>query len=289
MKIIGTGLSGLIGSRLQELMPEFEFEDLSRKNGVDIQDKKILLERLQASSAPIVLHLAAFTSVDGAEKEKDLKEESTAWKMNVLGTQNVVEACSETGKKLIHISTDMVFGGEKPYGEAYTEEEQTNPVGWYATTKAEAEKIVEHSSIPWVILRIAYPYRANFEKKEYVRIFKGLLENGTQIKAVTDHYFTPTFIDDIPHVLQVIFKEDLLGKFHATGPQSVSPYEVAMQVANVFNLDKTLISPTTRAEYFAGKAPRAFNLALSSDKIEKHHVHMHSFVEGLEEVKKQLQ
>lgn len=166
MKIIGTGLSGLVGSRITELLSdEFEFEDISRKTGTDILDKASVLDRLRNSSAPFVIHMAAYTQVDAAEEEKDLKEQSIAWKINVEGTRNVVKACEETGKHLVHISTDMVFPGTKPLPERYKEEDPVGPVGWYATTKAEAEKIVESSMISYTLLRIAYPYRANYEKK----------------------------------------------------------------------------------------------------------------------------
>lgn len=288
-KIIGTGLSGLVGSRIVELLSlQFDFEDISRKTGTDITDKEAVLQRLKNSDADFVLHLAAYTNVDEAEKEKDLKENSTAWKMNVGGTKNVLEAAEITGKHIIHISTDMVFPGTKTPPERYTEEDATGAVGWYAKTKEEAEKVVMSAKIPWTILRIAYPYRANFEKKEYVRIFKWLLEEKREIKAVSDHFFTPTFIDDLADVFSLIFDKKLTGIYHAGGKESVSPYEAAVQVADVFHLDKNLISKTTREEYFAGKAPRAFNLSLNSAKIEQLGVRLRGFAEGLEEIKKQL-
>src|ERR1035437_5068325 len=108
-KILATGLTGLVGSRLTELLGgAYEFENLSRETGVNILDKQLVLDVASASDAPIVLHLAAKTNVDGCEldKEKDkeilnknLKEqeetwknEQTAWAVNVFGTQSIVEA-----------------------------------------------------------------------------------------------------------------------------------------------------------------------------------------------------
>ena len=288
-KIIGTGLSGLVGSRVVELLgKEFEFEDISRKTGTDILDKEAVVNRIKNSDAQFVLHFAAYTNVDEAEKEKDLGEKSIAWRMNVGGTKNVLEAVESTEKHLIYISTDMVFSGTKPLPEKYTEEDATDPVGWYATTKCEAEKVVQQAKVPWTILRIAYPYRANFEKKEYVRIFKTLLEEGREIKAVSDHYFTPTFIDDLAGVFSHIFRTNLTGIYHACGKTSISPFDAAIKIAEVFHLDKNLISKTTREEFFQGKAPRAFNLSLSSAKIEKLGVSLSNFEEGLEEIKNQL-
>lgn len=288
-KIIGTGLSGLVGSRVVELLgQEFEFEDISRKTGTDILDKEAVTNRIKNFDAQYVLHLAAYTNVDEAEKEKDLGEKSIAWRMNVGGTKDVLEAVESTGKHLIYISTDMVFPGTKPLPEKYTEEDATGPVGWYATTKCEAEKVVQQAKVPWTILRIAYPYRANYEKKEYVRIFKTLLEEGREIKAVSDHYFTPTFIDDLAGVFSHIFRTNLTGIYHVSGKTSISPFDAAIKIAEVFHLDKNLVSKTTREEFFKDKAPRAFNLSLSSAKIEKLGVSLSNFEEGLEEIKKQL-
>lgn len=289
MKIIGTGLSGLIGSRMTELLgEEYEFEDMSRKTGADITDASEILRRLQKSDAPIVLHMAAYTNVDGAEEDKELKENSIAWKINVEGTRNALSAAEKTGKRFVHVSTDMVFPGTKNPPERYTEEDATGPVGWYATTKAEAEKIVESASVPWTILRIAYPYHANLQKKSYVTIFKSFLEEGKELHAVADHFFTPTFIDDLADVFRHIFSKNLTGIFHAGGKDSMSPYQIALAVAEVFGLDADLVKQTTRAKFFAGKAPRAFNLSLNSDKIEKLGVRLRGFAEGLEEIKKQL-
>lgn len=290
MKILATGLNGLVGSRISELLKDkYEFKNLSRQIGVDITNKEQVFSAIANSSSNIILHLAAFTNVDSAEKEINLGKESTVWKINVDGTKNVLEACEKSNKKIIYFSTDMVFPGTKELPGKYLEDDEVSPVGFYAETKAEAEKLIEKASCPWLILRIAYPYRANFEKKEYVRTFKSLLEQGKEIKAVSDHYFTPTFIDDIAMVIDLIIEKDLKGKLHATGDEIVSPYDVAVKIAKTFNLNEKLILKTTREEFFANRAPRAYNLALNNDKIGKLGVRLHSFSEGLEEIKKQLE
>lgn len=289
MQIIGTGLSGLVGSRIVELLSDkYSFKDLSRKNNVDILDKDIFLKETEKSDSQFLLHLAAFTDIEAAEKEKDLKEKSSAWKINVEGTSNAIEVCRKTNKKLIYFSTDMVFSGEKKIGEKYSEEDSRNPVGWYATTKKMAEELIEKSNISWVILRIAYPYRANYEKKEYVRIFKWLLENQKPIKAVSDHYFTPTFIDDIAPVIDFLIKNNIPGKFNLVGDEIVTPFKVALMIADVFKLNKDLISQTTRAEFFKDRAPRGYNISLKNDKIIKLGLKLRSFTEGLMEIKKQI-
>lgn len=288
-KIIGTGLSGLVGSRVVELLgQDYDFEDISRKTGTDITDGNAVLERLQKSDAEWVIHMAAYTNVDGAEAEKDLKEQSESWKINVLGTENVVRAAEKTGKKIVYISTDFVFDGENAPKGGYTEEDTPNPINWYATTKHEGELRIQQSHAPWIITRIAYPYRAKFEKNDFMRAMKGRLEQGLGIKAITDHIYSPTFIDDVSFALDALLQQDARGIYHVTGSQFLSPHDAAMSIASEFGLDKNLIGTTTRDEYFSGKAKRPFDLSMNNAKIKSLGVVMKGFTEGLREIKKQL-
>lgn len=285
--LIGTGLSGLVGSRIVDMMTGYQIEDISRKTGTDILNRSELLRRIESSPSAYVIHMAAYTNVDQAEIQESLGENSDAYQLNVTATQYVIEACQRSGKHLIHCSTDMVFSGDTEAG--HHELDETHATGWYAQTKELGEKAVRESAIPWTIVRLAYPYRATYEKKEYVRIFKWLLEEKKQIQCVSDHYFTPTFIDDLAGVFDYLITHQLRGIVHAGGGQRVSPYEAALKVADVFGLDSSLITPTTRHEYFSGKAPRAYNLSLINDTLSQLPVAMHTFDQGLSEIKRQME
>jgi dTDP-4-dehydrorhamnose reductase len=288
MKILGTGLNGLVGSRVVELLSsKYEFENLSRSTGVDISHAEQILTAVKNSNSDIILHLAAKTNVDGCELDKDAGENGEAWKINVEGTKNVVDACVQSGKKLIYVSTDFVFDGEIGEDEFYTEDSVPNPVNWYAQTKYEGEKLVQNSSGEWMIVRLAYPYRANFSKGDFFRAMKNRLSSNQPIAGVTDHIFCPTFIDDFAHALDVLIQHEATGIYHTVGAQPLSPYDVAREIADVFNLDKNLISKTTREKYFQGKAPRPFRLVLKNDKIKALGVKMKTFSEGLQEIKSQ--
>lgn len=286
MKILGTGLTGLVGSRVVELLKDkYEFENLSRSSGVDIENKSQVLEKISSSDAQIVLHLAGKANVDGCELDKPLGKEGEAWKINVEGTRNVADACSQTNKKIIYISTDFVFDGTK---DCYSEEDVPNPINWYAQTKYEGEKIVQGLKTPWIIVRIAYPYRVQFERSDFVRaIFKRLRE-GSPVAAVTDHIFTPTFVDDIAFALEALVNNNAQGIFHVVGSQSLTPLNAALLIAKTFGLDQNLISKTTRKEFFKDRAERPFQLRLKNDKITKLGIRMRTFEEGLNEIKLQL-
>jgi dTDP-4-dehydrorhamnose reductase len=287
MKILGTGLTGLVGSRIVELLADkYEFENLSRSSGTDILDKNLVSEKIKASDAQIILHLAAKTDVDGCEKDKVLGQEGEAWEINVEGTRNVAEACLNANKKLIYISTDFVFDGEK---NSYSEGDIPNPSNWYAQTKYEGEKIVQNLKNPWIIARIAYPYRANFKKTDFFRAILNRLKNNQTVVAVTDHIFTPTYIDDIVFALDKLIENNSQGIFHIVGSQNLTPFDAANLIADKFNLDKSKIGKTTRSEFFNNRATRPFQLSLKNDKITKLGVRMRTFKEGIGEILKQVQ
>ncbi len=286
MKIAVTGARGLVGSRVLELLDKkHEFLPLSSQD-IDIRERHSIDKFLKGKNIDVLIHMAAKTDVDGSEMEKDLGKESEVWNINVTGTRNIAEFCKENAVKLVHISTDFVFDGKKPVGEFYTEDDVPNPINFYAITKYEAEKAVEEAQGDFVILRIAYPYRAHFEqKKDFVRAILDRLRQGLPIAGVEDHIMCPTFIDDAAFAIDSILEHNGSGIYHAVGSEDLSPYEAIMKIVEVFRLKKDLILKTTREEYFRGKARRPFNLSLKNGRIEELGIRMKTFQEGLQELR----
>lgn len=290
-QIIGLGLNGLVGSRITEqLCDQYNFVGLSRSTGVDVVNPASLTKLKDFPKANFVLHLAAKTDVDECQEDKMLGQAGEAWKINVEGTRNVTEICRETGKKLIYISTDFIFDGEKSEREKYDETDLPNPINWYGKTKYEGEQVVEKSGADYIIARLAYPYRSTFNnRKDFFRKILESLKDGAEVSAVTDHIFCPTFIDDIAKALDVLIKNDGVGIYHIVGGQSLTPYEASLKIAKVFGLPSDLVEKITREEFFKDRAPRPYNLSLKNDKITKLGVKMRGFEEGLIEIKKQLE
>lgn len=289
-KIIGVGITGLVGSRIVELLKDdFEFINVSIETGADITRPETLKEPIEKSDARIILHLAAKADVDACEKDKPQAEFGAAWKINVVGTENIINAAKKKNKKIVYISTDFVFDGDHPPAGGYTEEDKPNPKNWYAKTKYEGERRIAASGLPYLIVRIAYPYRAKFDlKRDFFRNIKEKLESNQKISVLTDHVFTPTFIDDIAYALKTIIESKAEGIFHVVGSGSQTPLTAAYQIAEEFNLPKFLIGETTREIYFKDRAFRPFQLRLKNDKISKLGVKMLNFNEGLQEIKRQL-
>lgn len=286
-QIVGVGITGLVGSRIVELCPEYDFINASSETGVDVTNYDTLIDPIEKSRADIVIHFAAKTNVDSCEEDKKLGASGPAWKINVEGTRNVIKACQKTKKKIIYISTDYVFDGTK---EKYYEDDRPNPINWYARTKYEGELLVKSSGLPYLICRLAYPYRAKFEpKKDFVRTIINRLNNRERVNLMTDHIFTPTFIDDIAESLLLLINKNETGIYHLVGSQSLTPYDAGLLIAKEFNLDKLLIGRTTSFEYLKNKAPRPLKLAISNGKITSTGAKFLGFKEGLSVLKKQME
>jgi len=286
MEIIGTGLSGLVGSRITELLsPVYTFEDLSKDTGIDVLDFPTVNRRIKASPSAWVFHLAAYTDVQGAEKERHLGQKSIAWQVNVAATENLVDVCGETGKKLLYVDTDYAFDGSKDF---YTEEDAPRPLGWYAVTKSEGAKRVLTLGPKALVTRIANPYRANtVGKKDFVHKMLERLADGHEIAGAADQTFVPTFVDDIAEALDALVRAEASGIYHVVGSTALSPFEAGKRVARVFGYDEELVKSVAFAEFFRDRAPIPQHAALKNDKIRALGVQMKTFEEGLQEVKRQ--
>ena len=286
MEIIGTGLSGLVGSRVTKLLsPGFAFIDLSKETGIDLLDFFKVREMISASHAPWVFHFAAYTDVQQAESEKAKGKESVSWKVNVGATENVMNICKETGKKLLYISTDYVFDGTK---DEYDEDDVPNPISWYGQTKYEGEKLVQTLGTHSLVVRIANPYRSNpVGKMDFVHKMLERMNAGLEIQAPSDQLFCPTYIDDVASCLEKLVSTDAHGIYHVVSATGVTPYEAAKELALEFGYKDALITPVSYALYFSGKALPPKQALLKHDKIDALGVRLHTFSEGLHGVKQQ--
>jgi len=276
LKVALTGASGLVGSRIIELLNnDFQFINLPQKT-LDITDKEKTYRTIEKLDFDIFLHLAAYTDVDRAESNQQL-----AYKINVDGTRNVFEAVKQKGKKFIYISTGFVFDGQNP---PYDETSKPNPLSVYAKTKWQGEEIVKSDSM---IVRIEYPYRANYQlKNDFVVAIKKQLSANQPILGVEDIFITPTFIDDIAFSIKYLINNFSNEIYHIVGGDSLSPLVAANLIAEVFNLDKTLIQPVSAKRYFVNRASRPKQAIIKSIKNNFHK--MKIFKEGLQEIKAQI-
>ena len=269
-KVLGTGLSGLVGSRVVKLLvDEFEFVNLDLKNGVDITNKDQVFKVFKEHQDAIgVIHLAAMTDVSRAYQEKGDKD-GLVYKVNVVGTENVVKAAAYFKKYLFHVSTDFVFDGTKK--TPYTEEDEPNPIEWYGQTKLWAEGVVTKEHDDYFIGRLSFPINADEPggRQDFLHKVLNWLANEEERSLFKDTIVTPTFIDDVAQVIKRAIQHRIVGLYHMTGSTFISPYNFARRVAKVFGFDDKKIKPGSFKAYLKiDPRPRQQYLAISNKKLE---------------------
>jgi dTDP-4-dehydrorhamnose reductase len=286
--VLATGLNGLVGSKIaQATADQFKWVNLDLSDPlepVDITDQTAVSRAFDKHpDASFVLHLAAFTDVTAAWKQQGDKE-GLAYRVNVTGTENIVKACADTTKHLIHISTAYVFDGDKP--DLYLESDRVNPIEWYGYTKAQAEAVVQASSNAWTILRIDQPFRSDpFPRQDIVRRIAQGLRDQTLPPQFIDHTFGPTYIDDLAKVVLWVMQSSSTGIYHTTAGEQWSDYDFASTLSKILGL-KGELKPGSLEEYLK-KTDRPYqkNTAMSHAKLAGEiDFQLKTVVQALEEI-----
>ena len=268
-KLLVTGASGLLGNKIVTLA-EHDFHvtptDVTEPlhpNAVraDITDAAAVSGLFGKLNPEIVIHTASETNVDRCETEKD-----RAWKINVEGTRNIAEACQKVNAKMVCISTDYVFDGEKGL---YEEEDTPNPIDFYGLTKLEGEKQVIRRCKNYAVLRTSVLYGRHPWKQDFATWVINKLKQNQEITVVDDHFNTPTLADNLATMALEVGARDLQGVFHTSGRERISRYDFARKIAQTFNLNSGLIKPIKMNELKAWVAKRPKDSSLNTKKIQE--------------------
>jgi dTDP-4-dehydrorhamnose reductase len=270
LKLLITGASGLYGSKLAQIALSKNYEvyssdiqELSVYGNfvkLDISGKTQVDEAFKTIKPDVVVHAATLTDVDKCELNKAL-----AWKVNVEGTKNIVEAAKTKGSFLIYISTDYVFGGETG---RYKETDAPNPIN-YGITKLKAEEIVKTQK-KYFIARpsVIYGSTPAAGKINFALWIIENLRKGEHIKIVTDQWNTPTLNTNLAEMTLEVIERKLTGIYHLCGATRVNRFKFAEQIADVFSLDKGLIDKVLTSQ-FTLPAKRPMDSSLDTSKAQQ--------------------
>lgn len=272
MKLLITGASGLYGSKLSEIAVRKNHEvhaGYSRDHPAygsavqfDVADKNRVKEVFKKIRPEVVVHAATLTDVDKCETDKEL-----AWKINVEGTRNIAEAAKANHAFLVYISTDYVFNGEKGN---YKENDAPDPVDYYGVTKLKAEELVQEITEEHCIARGSVIYGAlpAAGKINFALWLINKLKGAEKPKLLTDQWNTPTLNTNMADMTLEIIERKLTGIYHTSGATRISRYDFAKQLAQTFNLNADLLTPSTMAE-FSWPAKRPKDSSLDTEKAQQ--------------------
>jgi dTDP-4-dehydrorhamnose reductase len=250
MKVLITGSNGLLGQKLVDLYKiNSSVELIATARGadrypdktgytyasLDITQKNEVDAVLDLYKPDVVINTAAMTNVDACESEKEACDA-----LNVQAVDFLVDACNRNHIHFVHVSTDFIFDGT--HGPL-TEEEKPSPVSYYGLSKVKAEEIVQSKSKSWAIARtvLVYGIVSDMSRSNIVLWAKGALESGKSINVVADQFRTPTLAEDLAQGCALIAEQKATGVYNISGKNFMSVYDLVVQVADYWNLDKSLL------------------------------------------------
>ena len=213
--------------------------------------------RAAVAGHDVVINAAAYTKVDDAETHED-----EAFAVNAAGAENLAVAASESGAKLVQLSTDYVFDGTAR--NPYAENEPRNPISAYGRTKAEGERraIAAHPAGTYVV-RTAWLYGAG--GPNFAKTMVRLVATHDTVSVVNDQLGQPTWTVDLAHQIIAMLDSDApAGIYHGTNSGQGTWFDLAAEVFRLAGLDPARVLPTTSAE-FVRPAPRPDYSVLGHD------------------------
>jgi len=250
MKILVTGGDGQLGSALKKIAGDYKdyFFTFIDVRDLDLTDSPEMAAFLATNKPDVLINCAAYTAVDKAESEPD-----RAMAMNATAPGEIARICSETGIRLIHISTDYVFDGRS--FNPYKETDLVSPVSVYAKSKLEGETRIRKQAVKGIIIRTSWLY------SEYGQNFvKTILKKGKelrQLRVVYDQVGGPTYAGDLARAVLDILPEvantGSMEVYHYANEGVISWYDFAHAIIEISGIEcileavETTVYPTPAA------------------------------------------
>ncbi len=261
LRILVTGAAGMLGRDLCQILAEDghtviptsarpQEDTLGLMDVTDVKSVRVALAEVQPD---LVMHCAAWTDVDGCERDPE-----KAYRVNAMGTWAVAAAAEEIGAGVIAVSTDFVFDGAKT--TPYTEFDPTNPISVYGASKLAGETLaLRHCSRCW-IARTSWLY--GLHGKSFPRTILTQAASRDELFVVEDQVGSPTYTGDLAVALAEFVKTPPLpGVYHLANAGGVSRSGLAETILARVGMDHVRVSGITSDE-----AMQRFHLAAPRPK-----------------------
>ncbi len=249
-RILLIGAGGQLGTDLRSVLPAGKLVPLTRAE-LDVTDPDAIAETLADTSPAWVINTAAFHHVDDIEKD-ERGEAQLAFAVNAVAARKLALACTRRQARLLHLSTDYVFGGGPP--GPYSEDAPTAPLSVYGASKLAGEILIRQASPHHVIVRSSGLYGVAGSAGKggnFVQTMLKLADAGKTIRVVDDQVLAPTYTEDLAKAIAgLIAVNPPGGIYHLTNAGQCSWYEFARRIFELCRHAPAL-EPTTSAEFNA--------------------------------------
>ena len=262
MRILLLGGSGMLGSDCKQVLSE-EHEVLSpSKKELDFIRWDAVIEYLQRLKPKVILNCAGFTDVDACEDEDFIVR-----KTNVEGPRNLAQGSARFNCRMVHISSDYVFSGQKGIPQPYFEDDPVDPIQAYGRSKVESEVAVRENSPNYIIIRTSWLYGINGKNFIHSIIEKALSKKTRSLKVLSDQFGSPTWTYRLALQIKELLTSDIKGTFHTTSEGYCSRFEYAQFILKKLKIKKNLEACTIKDCHLA--APRPVNCILENRLLKK--------------------
>jgi dTDP-4-dehydrorhamnose reductase len=238
-KVLIVGALGMLGRDLLKVFAKgYEVIGVDKEE-IDITRQGATIKIIKEIVPTVVINAAGYTDVDGCEKKM-----RKAFAVNGEGARNLAKGCRDNGAKLVYISTDYIFDGEKK--TPYRESDTPNPLNIYGESKLMGERYVEDLLDNYLIVRTQWLYGRH--GRNFVETILALARERDKIEVVHDQKGAPTYTADLSKAIAVLVRKDLRGTFHVSNKGSCSWYDFALEIVRLAGVGGVEIVPVSSTD-----------------------------------------
>jgi len=260
--ILVIGAKGMLG---RDLLPLLQASFIGREvigwdiEEIDIREEKSTRSKIETLNPETVINIAAYTDVDGCEKNRD-----AAFQVNAEGMKHIVLGAKGCGAKVVYLSTDYIFDGRKK--EPYLETDLPNPLSVYGRTKLKGEEVLQKGIDDHLIIRTQWLYGRH--GKNFVASVLRQAKEKRSLTVVDDQTGSPTYTVDLSRAITGLLEHNSRGIFHVANQGNCTWYTFSQAVLKFAQVEGVTLTPIS-TEALGRPAVRPSYSVLDTQKFER--------------------